>query len=290
MQKKILITGESGFFCKALTSIISHEDSIQPLYLSRNPKSKTGFKVLNYDVKPLVNQRALDDIDCLVHIAAYIPEPENSDDLLECVDVNVAYTNSLIDFAIYKKIPKFVLVSSFAIFEGIKNGKINENTIPVPLTRYSQSKLASELLLLSARNYFPLGISILRPAFTYGRGMKPERMIPFFIRELSESPNITVHKPASSIELTYLPDFCRLLLNILDVKQKVQVVNVVNEVLSKKELVETLKLIMSSKTNIYYGDNISDTVIERTVCNELFKKLLVEQDISKCINTFRNII
>ena len=290
LRKKILITGESGFFCKALTSSISQGDSIQPFYLSRSPKSEAAFKVSDYDLTPLLNEEGLADIDCLVHIAAYIPEPENSDVLLDCVDVNVGYTKSLIDFAVKRNIPKFVLVSSFAIFEGIKNGTIDEKTVPAPLTRYAQSKLAAESLLLSSRKKFSAGVSILRPAFTYGKGMKPQRMIPFFIRELSQSDNITVYKPASCLELTYLPDFCRVLLNTLDVKQDVQVVNIVNEVLSKKDLVETLKLTMSSQTNIDYKDDISEIGTNRSVCNILFKELLAQEDISKCIDTFREII
>ena len=282
---KILVSGEHGFLCQRLMAQLALEGPITSFYLSRSPGVANSFKVVDYDLSDLYGEDQLDDIDVLVHIAGYIPEPENGGSYNECVDANVGYTQQLVDFSIAKKIPKFIFISSFAIFEGILSGDINDDSVPAPLTRYSQSKLSAEHLVLASRNRFANGVSVLRPAFIYGKGMKLYRMIPFFIGELSTGNDLLVHAAERSIELSYVGDVCKAIINSLHAKEQANIVNLVNEVVSKKDVVATLKNKLHSYSEVTYKSDVTNVGVSRNICSLRYLELLGDGSASKFSQT-----
>ena len=142
-----------------------------------------------------------------------------------------------------------------SIFEGLKNQIISENTTPNPETRYSQSKLAAEFSILALRKKFKKGIIILRPGFTYGSKMNKSRIIPFFIQNLKKNLDLDVFNSNQIIPLTYIDDLINLILILLDSSCDVEIINVLNEEISKSEIVKILKKGMNSDSKIKFFDN-----------------------------------
>lgn len=274
---KIIITGETGFICQRLIARLNNEKSIVAFYFSRSKASEVCFKIKNNNLSSVLGSDRLDDVDVLVHIAGYIPEPENKNELNPCVDANVGFTKNLIDFSIHKKIPKFILISSFAIFEGILTGTITDNSLPNPLTRYSQSKLAAEQVLLASRNEFSKGVSVLRPAFTYGTGMKPQRMIPSFVEQLTRGLKLSVRNSSALLDLSHVDDVVEAIVKSLTINNKVQVMNLVNETITKRQLVESLQSKIRSKCVVEYDNSVAGPTATRKVSSKKYYTFLSDK-------------
>lgn len=68
-------------------------------------------------------------------------------------------------------VKQFIFMSSMAVYGGNKEEVIEEETIPIPVTAYGESKLQAEWLIngLEDKNFH---VAILRPPMIYGKGCK----------------------------------------------------------------------------------------------------------------------
>lgn len=86
-----------------LIKILNLQKHIKFFNFSRKEKSKNSFKIENNNLDLLYKIDEFDNLDALIHVAGFIPEPESKDDLYSCIDVNAGLTKILIDFSIEKK-------------------------------------------------------------------------------------------------------------------------------------------------------------------------------------------
>lgn len=290
MKKKILVTGSNGFIASRLTQKLYQYNKYDCFFLSRNPISPNSFKIRNYNLLDLQSEKALVDLHAVIHLAALVPEPKNKTVLIRYVDANIKYTKNLLDFAQKKNVKKFVYVSSFSIFDGIGVSQIDETTIPAPLSIYSQTKLAAEYLVLSYKEKFANGVVILRPAFTFGNGMKQKRMIPFIINKLINDESLDIYEPQKTLELSYVSDVCTAIINSIDAAERYLIANLVNDVMSKREMVEILKEKTKSKSTISYLAGTDSFSQIRKVSENKYSELLHFTDPTRFLRSIEEML
>ena len=75
-------------------------------------------------------------------------------------------TFKLINYAIKKKVKKFIFASSGSVYGIKKEKKVTENLSLEPISEYNKSKMIGERILLSYKN--KIDLTILRPATVCG--------------------------------------------------------------------------------------------------------------------------
>lgn len=154
---KLLITGGAGYIGTTLTQYLLNAghsvrcydrllfgvDPLLPFF--RNPH----YELVKGDIRNEVAlDKALTDIDAVIHLAAIVGYPACDRDPREAIEINTrgtALLNHLRD-----DIP-VVFASTGSVYGKLEN-LCNEGSTPKPLTVYGQSKLEAERILLQSGN------------------------------------------------------------------------------------------------------------------------------------------
>uniref|UniRef100_A0A7V3NV65 NAD-dependent epimerase/dehydratase family protein n=1 Tax=candidate division WOR-3 bacterium TaxID=2052148 RepID=A0A7V3NV65_UNCW3 len=129
---------------------------------------------------------ALNDVGCIVHLAAVVPGNEANDDYQAYYRVNVEGTINLAKAALEAKVKRFIYVSTIGVYGESDLKDIDENSPLRPESIYALTKLQGEKELLSVVRKVDYGIEyvILRMSTIYGPNMK--RNFPKMARWLSK--------------------------------------------------------------------------------------------------------
>jgi dihydroflavonol-4-reductase len=177
-NKKILVTGASGFIGSFLVEELLRDGvNVRDLRLLLKPgDSLENLPSKNFDIvwadirnKKAV-KRAMDGVETIFHLAAKtVFEGKTYKDFK---DVNVDGTQNLLDAAKGKKIQKFILFSTIAVYglPAYAGERINcDETWPLkPMEDYGKSKLEAEKRLLKAHRDWGIPYVIIRPTTVYG--------------------------------------------------------------------------------------------------------------------------
>tara|TARA_Y100000816_G_C26069040_1_gene562101 strand:- start:422 stop:1294 length:873 start_codon:yes stop_codon:yes gene_type:complete len=252
--KKILITGRTGFFASSLSRYFKAVGNIETLFFSRKKVDKNTFVINDNNFINYKKNHRFQNIDAIVNMVGYVPVPENKFDFDSCIGINLEYLKKLLQFAEEIGVKKFIQVSSFAVYGRNPNGIINEETLPLPDTIYSQTKLFADYFLYLYASKFDLGITILRPAFTYGPLMNKKRMIPQFIKNLRKNRSLEIYHTKRKFALTYINDFLKVILKEINTKRKYYIINTINEIIEKGRMVSIIHNHINSNCNLKYID------------------------------------
>lgn len=179
MNKKILITGASGFIGSFLVEELLRDGvNLRDLRLLIKPnESLENLPLKNFDIvradirnKKAV-KKAMEEVETVFHLAAKtVFEGKTSKDFK---GVNVDGTQNLLEAAKGKKIQKFVLFSSIAVYglPAYAGERINcDETWPKkPMEDYGRSKLEAEKRLIKAHKDWGIPYVIIRPTTVYGQ-------------------------------------------------------------------------------------------------------------------------
>lgn len=148
----VLITGSGGFIGRNLVhKFLRIGSSVTALYRSTMPRQhgrEARLALVQHDLsKPLPeNTQALDGIDVLIHAASHTHITPNST-MEKYLRSNIEGMKNIIDFAIKKKVKKFIYLSTVSVYGEISNPILTEET---PLNRpnlYGASKYLGYLML-----------------------------------------------------------------------------------------------------------------------------------------------
>ncbi|MDK2897724.1 MAG: UDP-glucose 4-epimerase [Candidatus Atribacteria bacterium] len=187
----ILITGGAGL----LSSWVSY-------YLAQK-----GKEVISFDLKPrsfdyleeyqdkIVSVRGdvLDwsslvrtfqshnqEIEGVIHTPAVMASPRYWDNPYPSSVLNVVGTLNLLELSRLYQVPKFLYVSSGAVYGETKYCPGELSHPPNPSDLYGASKAGAEFLTLQYGNHYGLDVRIVRPYFFFGPGYFPSEMTPVF--------------------------------------------------------------------------------------------------------------
>jgi nucleoside-diphosphate-sugar epimerase len=168
MNKKVLITGGSGYFGETLTQKLidkGYDCSIYDLNKPSNDLIK-NVKYFDGDIRDFdkVN-KACKDIEIIFHNVAQVPIAKNKY-LFE--SVNNIGTKNILDAAKNNKCEHFIYTSSSAIYGVPKENPVNELTMPSPVEAYGKAKLDGENACIAYENNFK--VTTIRPRTILGGG------------------------------------------------------------------------------------------------------------------------
>jgi len=232
MNKKIYITGSSGFVGENLVSYLTN---------------------LNFPLKTL-NRTELTDISldgmAIVHLAGKAHDLKKTSNPEEYYQVNYELTKKLYDAFLKSDARKFIFISSVKASADIIDGVLTEDDVPNPITDYGKSKLMAELYIQSQplpanKSYF-----ILRPCMIHGPGNKGNLNLLYkFVQKGIPYPLASFENKRSFLSVENL---CFVIANLLKKDIPSGIYNVADdEALSTNEVVGILASSINKKPKLW---------------------------------------
>lgn len=180
MGEKILVTGASGFIGSHLVEFLLEEgESVKNIRLfiakgeSLKNLPKIDFDIIFGDIRKKEDlKRAMEGVSVVYHLAAKTIEGGKYYTDSEYKEVNIQGTKNILEQCKKKKIKKFVLFSSIAVYGlpawvgDMKN--ISEAHPKNPVEIYGFSKLMAEKAVIEAHKKWGIPYVIIRPTSVYG--------------------------------------------------------------------------------------------------------------------------
>ena len=200
----VLVTGGAGFIGSHLVDellskgcsvrILDNFESGKPDNISHVKERVELFKGNISDID--VVKEAVKDVDHVFHLAAFGSAPESVNKPFEVNKINVTGTLNILTSSRDSDVKRIIIASSASVYGGISESPKKETMIPVPLTPYAVSKLASEFYSEAFYHVYGLESVNLRYFNVFGPRQRPDSeyaaVIPRFIKTLmrNEKPII----------------------------------------------------------------------------------------------------
>jgi UDP-glucose 4-epimerase len=276
-MKKIGITGGSGFIGHQIISLLLEKkykvkscDLAKPKnFLLKNKNFQ--FKKINlFDEKKL--STFFSDVDCVIHLAAYLGVLNTEKNPLECLDTNILGTKSILNVISKNKIKKFIFSSSSEVYGDQDKFPIKENFEYKIKSNYALSKITSEFYVKSYAKKYNFNYNSVRFFNVYGSGQRTNFVISKFINQVSNSKNLSVYGDGTQVRaFCNVKDAARGLFLTLIKGKKNTVYNIGNndEPISMYNLAKRVKDLSNSDVKIVkINFDKSDRLKER----EIFKR------------------
>ena len=171
----ILITGANGFIGQKVSKFFA-EKKINVYGIGRIKPNSLQTKKINFkkNIKGQINPKNLKkfskiNFSLIIHCAGKVIGLEPNDDFQR----NVLTTQFICNFASNQKIkPKFIFLSTLAVYGNSKSSKLTENTPINPISNYALNKLLCEKILKFYNQKNNKSVCILRIGSVFGPGLK----------------------------------------------------------------------------------------------------------------------
>lgn len=255
--KNVVITGTAGFIASHLAEYLvrkypktnffgidklSYCGSIHNMDTYISLPNFKFFKADICDEKFISKLYSENNIDCVIHLAAYSAVDMSFENSMVYTKNNVEGTHVLLESAKnYGKIKRFIHMSTDEVY-GSTIEFVKENTPFNPTNPYSATKAAAEMLCLAYINAYKLPIIITRANNIYGTRQYDEKVIPKFIHQILNCTPITIHGTGSVLRsFLHIQDFCRAYDLILREGKLNEIYNIGSEFeITIKELAERI--------------------------------------------------
>lgn len=196
-----MIVGHNGFVGTHLVNILSSKYEL--IGLSKNSK-KNKFKQIKKDI---TNTRSSDfkNIFCVIHLAAITNTKFCNDFPDKCFSTNILGTEKVLEAA-KKNNCKVIYASTSHVYGIPKKNPISETASTSPISIYSGSKLAGEILCESYSKQFNMDISVVRIFSVYGPGSGKHYVLPNILSQLKNSNIIKLGNINSKRDFVFISD------------------------------------------------------------------------------------
>ncbi|MAP24526.1 MAG: hypothetical protein CMM87_03230 [Rickettsiales bacterium] len=170
---KILITGSSGYVASNLISSLKYEKiDIHTVSSTKRDVSKKHFFIKkNASQKLWDNLLESNSFDCIVHLAAQVPDSSIANDKHTYFHANYENTKKIADAAFKAGVKKFIFMSSVFVHGNSSNfGPIKEDDPFDPKNFYAESKAMAEKYLIKNFFHSKMKVIIIRTPMIYGKG------------------------------------------------------------------------------------------------------------------------
>ena len=168
MTHSILVTGGAGYIGSHVTRQLAehgHRVTVLDDLSTGFAKAVLGAELVIGDtgdrvlVESLLRER---DIDSVMHFAAKTIVPESVENPLLYYRNNTANSRNLLECCLATGVKNFVFSSTAAVYGDLQGKQADEQTVPVPVNPYGQSKLMTEQMLRDVSSVTPLKHVVLR--------------------------------------------------------------------------------------------------------------------------------
>ena len=226
---KVLVTGGAGFIGSHLVrAILARGDNVRVLddYSSGSKANLDGVDV-ELVVEDIRNEatvkRAVEGVDTVFHLAAFVSVPASMEDPTKCYDTNVMGSLNILRAAQEAGVHRVVLASSAAVY-GERDEIVLENDTPLPVSPYAVSKLSMEHLAQMYTRAYDLETVCLRFFNVFGPCQSPDSpyaaAIPRFTQDLINKNQVTIYGDGSQTrDFVFVEDVVQGILKASDVEE-----------------------------------------------------------------------
>ncbi len=222
---RLLVTGGAGFIG---SNFIRYWHSKYPkdkivnldklTYAGHTSSIKDFDKNKNYTfikgdiVIPRVVEKAVKDVDIIVHFAAESHVDRSIVGPAVFIKTNVLGTQVLLEAALKHKVKRFHHVSTDEVFGALpleSKEKFNENTVYNPRSPYSASKAASDHLVRAYFITYGLPVTITNTSNNFGPYQDPEKFLPRMITNLIDDKKLPIYGDGKYVrDWLFVEDHC----------------------------------------------------------------------------------
>lgn len=220
-QRKILVTGATGFVGSRVTDQLLMDSSIQVLVGVRRACAALPARAECFimgDLEGKSNLNSLEGVSAVIHCAArvHVMSDHSADPLSEFRKVNVDGTLNLARRAAAAGVQRFIFISSIKVNgEGTDNREpYTADEAPSPVDPYGVSKLEAEQALRALAVESGMSVTIIRPVLVYGPGVKAnfQSMMKWLHKGLP-LPLASIRNKRSMVALDNLVDLIKICLD-----------------------------------------------------------------------------
>jgi UDP-glucuronate 4-epimerase len=271
-QKHYIVTGGAGFIGSQVIKELLKDDTIKITCLDNfDPFYKRQFKLLNLaafekshnffllDIDlSKVSLKQLHDaitqpVDVIIHLAAKAGVRPSIADPLAYEETNILGTQTLLDFAVQKKVKKFVFASSSSVYGINENFPWKEDELLMPISPYAMTKLSGEMAGHVYHKLYQLPFIALRFFTVYGPGQRPDLAIHRFTKAIMQDEPITMFGDGTtSRDYTYVDDTVQGVLSAINYNETAfEIINLGNNYgVSLKDLIAAIEEVVGKKAII----------------------------------------
>ncbi len=258
MNKRILVTGSSGFIGKALV----------------NRLSGVSYDVLGLDMTSGVDLtvpeevlRIESDREIVIHLAAKSYVPDSFSDPYSFYFNNIHSTLNLLEYCRKNK-ARFIFFSSY-LYGNPDYLPINENHPLRPHNPYAQTKYLCEELCKAYNRDFDVPIVIMRPFNIYGAGQNPNFLIPTILNQFNNNGSVTLKDPRPKRDFIHVDDVVSAVEKVM--AKDVEGLNVFNlgfgKSFSIQQIIDTLQQLFNNRTKISFTNEFRKNEVMDTVAD-----------------------
>ena len=246
---KILVTGGLGYIGTQLTSRLLHEGHKVTIidanwfgdYLPRDIKKNKNLKLIQDSIVN-IHKYNFKNYDIFFHLANVANDPTSDLDPKITWEINALHTKLCVEYAIKNNFKKFIFASSGSVYGVKKEKKVHEDLDLVPISDYNKTKMISERVLLSYKEYIDL--KIIRPATVcgYSPKMRLDLSVNMLTMQALKNNKITVFGGNQIRPNLNIYDMVSVYVHMIKTKSKHIIFNAGNENL---KIIDIAKIIQS---------------------------------------------
>lgn len=252
---RILVAGGAGYIGSVLTRQLLEKGHAVVVFDNLSLGGDAIIDLLSHKKFQLIpgdirNRRqvkaALENVDCVVNLAALVGESSCNKDPKETNDINYKGAKHLCDLSKELGIKRFIQISTCSNY-GISDTKhpATENSPLYSNSTYSKTKIAAEEYVIKHVSK-KMTVCVLRLATAYGISprMRFDTLVNEFVRDAHVDKKISIYQPHTWRSFIHVADIAQAIILCLTAstdKIHNQVFNVVNKNYQKQALVTFVK-------------------------------------------------
>jgi len=258
--KTVLVTGAEGFLGSHLVEELLHKKAkviAVTMYNSFNSFGwlnhivpKKNLKVILGDIRdPFFFKKKVKKVDIIYNLAALISVPHSFNAPYSYISNNVIGTLNLLEFALDRKVKRFIQFSSSEVYGSAKKVPLLETDLLNPQSPYAASKVSSDSLAMSYYYSYGLPVIVLRPFNTFGPRQSTRAVIPGIICQLLKSKNkVSLGDLKPTRDFNFISDTISACIASLKIKKYGETFNIAsNSEISIKNVVNCFEKIIGEK-------------------------------------------
>jgi UDP-glucose 4-epimerase len=225
---RVLVTGGAGFIGSHITKILLAKGHQVVIYDDLSTGHKDSIASEAEFIQGSLDQterleRALDHVDVVVHMAAFIIVPESVEKPMLYIENNILGTARLLEAMRHKKVKRVIFSSSATVYGTPDRLPLTENSsLGKPQNTYGATKACMEMIAEAYHQMYEMDVVILRYFNPYGPGERhsPEtHAIPNFIKAaLKKEPIPLYHQGEQVRDFIYVEDLALAHVAVLEAR------------------------------------------------------------------------